>query len=170
MILQHLLVISFVCGRFHQENWSHHVVKQKSTCRGYFRISRITWSFSEAWVGPSDRSTDYPRNKEGRLVTKFHTFRNPISLPALSKMSAAHAKYIGQSLCFTVRTVSAPCTCNLKLLCKLERGIDNWMLRLRLDFCEQHTNDSRIRFKFSPYVLQRPHPVCRRTLPVFINP
>lgn len=60
-------------------------------------------------------------------------------------------------------------TYNLKLLCKLERGIDNSRLRLRVHFCGQHTNDSRIRSKFSPYVLQRPHPVCRRTLPVSIK-
>ena len=51
MILQHLSVIGSVCARFLEENWSHHVVKEKSTCRGYFRLSRITRRFSEPWVG-----------------------------------------------------------------------------------------------------------------------
>jgi hypothetical protein len=175
MILQHLLVISFVCGRFLEENWSRHVVKQKSACHGYFRISRIIWWFSEPWVGPINRLTDCPRYKEGRLVTKFHTFWNQISSPTLSKTSVAHAECSEEPLCSTARTVRTLCTCNLKLFCKLQRGIDNSQLRLRVDFCGQHTNsadnthDSRIRSKFSPYVLQRPHPVCRKTLPVSIN-
>ena len=125
-------------------------------------------------LGPSVRSADSPQNMEGSLVARYHTFRNPnVFVRPLFPKCVAYAEYSGRSLGLRACTVGTLCTYSLDLmystLFNFERDIYNSRLRLWMDFCGLHTNNSRIRSTFSPCVLERQHPVCRRTLHVSIN-